>query len=49
MLRYLAGEPIYPIGYVQHKNPVGGKKKVKAIPENSLMQQLRHNHSMIKA
>lgn len=30
MLRYVAGteEPIYPIGYVQHKNPMNKKRKV---------------------
>lgn len=30
MLRYLAGtgEPIYPIGYVQHKNPMGKKRVI---------------------
>ena len=30
MLRYVAGsdEPIYPIGYVQHKNPMGKKRTV---------------------
>lgn len=30
MLRYVAGtdEPIYPIGYVQHKNPMGKKRSV---------------------
>lgn len=30
MLRYVAGseEPIYPIGYVQHKNPMNKKRKI---------------------
>ena len=27
MLRYLADEPIYPIGYVQHKNPMSKKNE----------------------
>lgn len=30
MMRYLAGtkEPIYPIGYIQHKNPMAKKRSI---------------------
>ena len=41
MLRYLAEEPIYPIGYVRHKNPIGGKSNTEKKEENQLIYKLK--------
>ena len=50
MLRYLADEPIYPIGYVQHKIPMdrSGKSSIKSVDEIKLklLRQQLYDRSM---
>ena len=40
MLRYLADEPIYPIGYVQHKIPMNTSNKAHVEPVDELLLKL---------
>lgn len=52
MLRYVAGsnEPIYPIGYVQHKNPMAKKRSVNpysAEGRNGIHDNLRVNTALM--
>lgn len=52
MLRYVAGsdEPIYPIGYVQHKNPMAKKRSVNpysAEGRNGIHDNLRVNTTLM--
>ena len=42
MLRYLADEPIYPIGYIQHRNPMCAKPNAGKTLENPIIQKLRN-------
>ena len=53
MLRYVAGsnEPIYPIGYVQHKNPMAKKRSVNpysAEGRNGIHDNLRVNTALMR-
>ena len=42
MLRYLADEPIYPIGYIQHKNPKSKSNRTKTEVVDEIKFKLLH-------